>query len=266
MLRARGGDVDQAADRFVECLPAVDAALRYAQAYEAAPAERRQLRDQYSPVGIFGCDKRGAPVMYSRLGLADTPGLVRETSLEFFVQAEFYHNLLLWDALARQSVAQGVALQGALFVIDISGCYTSMAYAAYKVMSEVVATAEVYPAGEHPMPEGMRKCLVCGAPWWMGRVWQVVQMLLPARTIAKFSLYRDDAHDDFMAELTSRVDLDQIPKWCGGQAEERWPYGEGGELPDTTGSAAANGDKGASGAPPSERSSAASTIYSAFFG
>ena len=32
-------------------------------------------------------------------------------------------------------------------------------------------------------------------PWWMGRVWW---SLLPAR-IAKFSLYRDDAHDDFMA-------------------------------------------------------------------
>ena len=103
----------------------------------------------------------------------------------------------------------------------------------------------------------MRKCLVCGAPWWMGRVWQVVQVLLPARTIAKFSLYRDDAHDAFMAELTTRVELDQIPAWCGGQATEPWPYGEGGEIADSSGA------NGADEPPPA---STASSIYSAFFG
>ena len=39
MLRARAGDVEKAADRFMECLPAVDAAFEWARRYEAAPAE-----------------------------------------------------------------------------------------------------------------------------------------------------------------------------------------------------------------------------------
>ena len=25
--------------------------------------------------------------------------------------------------------------------------------------------------GEHPMPEGMRKCLICNAPTWIGTIW-----------------------------------------------------------------------------------------------
>ena len=152
LLRARAGDPEAAADRFAECLPAVDAVLRYARAYEAAPAENRRLREQFCPAGVYGCDKRGAPVMYSRLGVTDTPGLVRETSLDFYIQSEFYHNLLLWDALVQQSIAKGVALQGMLFVIDISGCYTSQAYATYSIMQQMVSTAIAVKPPVPPVP------------------------------------------------------------------------------------------------------------------
>ena len=31
----------------------------------------------------------------------------------------------------------------------------------------------------------MRKCLICNAPTWIGKVWSVVKTLLPARTAAK---------------------------------------------------------------------------------
>ena len=69
------------------------------------------------PRGLWGEPTRLMVRRDSRLGITDTPGIVRETSLDFYAQAEFYHNLLLWDALAQRSAATGVALQGALFVI-----------------------------------------------------------------------------------------------------------------------------------------------------
>ena len=68
-----------------------------------------------------------------------------------------------------------------------------------------------------------------------------------------------------------------MPAWCGGRATEPWPYGEGGELPISAGDGAEGGGaegggdsvsakKGSAEAPASERSTMASSIYSAFFG
>mmetsp|Transcript_45939 Transcript_45939/g.91652 ORF Transcript_45939/g.91652 Transcript_45939/m.91652 type:complete len:84 (+) Transcript_45939:731-982(+) len=70
--------------------------------------------------------------------------------------------------------------------------------------------------------------LVCGTAGWIGRLWTLVKMVLPARTAAKVSLFPAAAHADFMKELLHRVDIGQVPEWCGGQASVPWPYeGEG---------------------------------------
>jgi len=168
--------------------------------------------------------------MYGRLGMSDVAGFVREVGLEHHLAQEFYTNLMLWDMLYQQSCKTGRSLMGGLFVFDVSGLTLSGGFAAHKVAKQMV-TAPVYPGGEHPLPEGMRKCLICNAPWWVGRVWNVVKLLLPARTVAKVSLFRQDRPDDFMAELLSRVDIDQVPQWLGGTAATPWPYGEGGSVP-----------------------------------
>lgn len=229
MLRARGGDVDRATARALECIEAVDLAFKHARAYEAAPAHTKRLRAKYLPNGMFGQDKRGAPVMYGRLGLADAAGIVRETGMEFYRHQEFYTNLVLWDTLYQQSVRKGVALLGGLFVFDVTGLSLSGGLANYRAVKALVEDP-VYPAGEHPLPEGMRKCLICNAPWWIGRVWDVVKLLLPARTVAKVSLFRADRPEEFMAEMLKRVDIDQVPDWLGGKAAG-WPYLVGGTVP-----------------------------------
>ena len=77
------------------------------------------------------------------------------------------------------SVRKGVALLGGLFVFDVTGLSLSGGLANYRAVKALVEDP-VYPAGEHPLPEGMRKCLICNAPWWIGRVWDVVKLLLPA--------------------------------------------------------------------------------------
>ena len=76
----------------------------------------------------------------------------------------------------------------------------------------------------------MRKCIVCNAPRWVGQVWSLVKTLMPARTVAKVSLFRADRPEEFKAELLQRVDLSQIPNWLGGHATG-WAHGEGGSVP-----------------------------------
>lgn len=86
------------------------------------------------------------------------------------------------------------------------------------------------------MPEGSRLFLVGGAPWWVGRVWQVLKKLVPARTLAKVQLFRSDAEADFRAAVAKQVAPEQTPPWCGGVAAQPWPYGEGGDVPSGGGS------------------------------
>jgi hypothetical protein len=229
MLRARGGDVEASADRMMECLPALERAFEHARGYDKAPALHRELRETKMPIGIFGVDKRGAPIMWSRLGATDTVGFYKRTGIGFVLSAEWYTQLMLWNALVQANERTGIALQGNLWVIDVSGCSLWSALATNKVAKQIVADG-AYPGGEHPIPEGMRKTLVCGAPSWVGRVWQFVKLLLPARTVAKISLYSASKHKEFLAELLERADVSQIPRWCGGEATEPWPYGEGGSI------------------------------------
>lgn len=54
------------------------------------PAHVRELRERWLPSGLFGVDKRGAPVMYGRLGLADTAGFAREVGMDMYIAQEFY--------------------------------------------------------------------------------------------------------------------------------------------------------------------------------
>ena len=61
----------------------------------------------------------------------------------------------------------------------------------------------------------------------VGQVWSLVKTLMPARTVAKVSLFRADRPEEFKAELLQRVDLSQIPDWLGGHATG-WAHGEGG--------------------------------------
>lgn len=39
----------------------------------------------------------------------------------------------------------------------------------------------------------------------------------------------------FLPALQERVDLDQIPAFLGGESKAPWPYGDGGDLPNTKG-------------------------------
>lgn len=230
MLRARGGDVDKAADRALECIAAMDLACEAAKAYEAAPVAQKDLRDQWLSRGIYGRDRRGAPVYYVRMGREDVGGFVREAGIDFHIQQEWYATLVMWDALLTCSVEAGVALQGMLFVIDLTGISLSCAFGLHKVSKKLLASPTM-PGGEHPMPEGGRKFIVLGAPRWVSRIWALAKRLVPARTLAKVSIFSESEAVQCRDALLERIAPEQLPAWLGGSSTEPWPYGSGGDVP-----------------------------------
>lgn len=237
MLRARGGDISKSTDRAIECLHAVDLALEAARRFEASEEAMKDLRDAYIPFGFYGRDRRGAPVLYYRLGKMDVTGYAREVGIDFHHDGEWYTYLVQWDGMIQQNARQRTALQGHLIVVDLSG-FSLMNVISSKGVAKHVLDKPTYPAGEHPMPEGARKILICGAPWWVGKLWAIAKRLLPARTTAKMSIFSDSQWADFRKALFARVETDQVPAWAGGTGATPWPYGEGGEVPKGVGAAA----------------------------
>lgn len=231
MLRARGGDVAKSTDRAVDCIRAVDLALEAARRFEMASDALKDVRDQYFPYGFYGRDTRGAPVLYIRLGKLDLVGFIRELGVDFHHDAEWYAYMLQWDAISKCNAELGMALQGHVIVLDLSG-FSLMNVLASKSVAKQVLAKPTYPEGEHPMPEGARKILICGAPWWVGKLWAIAKLLLPARTTAKMSIFSDSQWADFGKALFARVDRSQVPEWVpGGKGATPWPHGSGGPVP-----------------------------------
>lgn len=56
----------------------------------------------------------------------------------------------------------------------------------------------------------------------------------PYLTLTKVALFRADRPDEFMAELLSRVEIEQVPDWLGGSATG-WAHGCGGPVPSGAG-------------------------------
>ena len=226
----------------MECIAAVDASFRLATQCEAEMAEKpwlKQMCERWRASGLYGHDRRGAPVNYMRMGSEDVDGFVREVGIDFHHDGEWYTYLIQWDGMIRQNIRQRVALQGHLIVVDLTG-FSLMNVLSSKGVAKQVLDRPTYPSGEHPMPEGARKILVCGAPWWVGKLWTIAKRLLPARTTAKFSIFSDSQWADFRKALFARVSPDQVPDWAGGEGIQPWPYSNGGDVPKGAGAAARN--------------------------
>ena len=129
-----------------------------------------------------------------------------------------YNIFMSWEALRQCSLEVGCALQGALLVADLHGVSLRSLLATQSVVKTMLAQP-TFPEGENPLPEGARKFLVCGGPWWVSKVWIIVRRILPKRTIEKISIYSESQQGDFLRELFERVEPEQVPSWVGGEAK-----------------------------------------------
>mgnify|MGYP001981377440 CR=1 FL=1 len=214
----------------------------YAFEQEGAQLRRRQIdnaRKHRQKMGSYpvrdealGKDRRGAGVMYQRMGMWDVPGIGRETGLDTYIAGLWFEVWWSWHLLYQESIAAGVALVGRLYVVDLAGMYLSRAMRNISYGKQITAT---FPGKEHPIPEGMSKCIVTNAPWYVERVWSALKYsgVIPARTLAKVSIFSDEAK--FLAELSKHVDLHQVPSLFGGSSAAPWPFAEGGDVPNGAG-------------------------------
>ena len=197
------------------------------QNYEAKFKTEDYIRQEayfqkYFCQGFHGVDRRGAAVLYLRHGLLDLKGIVKHTSLEYYLEREVYGASYFWSHLYRESLLVNKWLLGRVFVCDLKGFSWS------RIMGVLSIGRKLQPVMVDHFPEGALVIIVCNAPWYFASLWALVSPLLPARTREKVKVFRGSGYLEAISEYVS---LDQVPQFLGGSSPLPWAYGEGGDLP-----------------------------------
>eukprot|EP00404_Azadinium_spinosum_P000972 CAMPEP_0180425676 /NCGR_PEP_ID=MMETSP1036_2-20121128/5394_1 /TAXON_ID=632150 /ORGANISM="Azadinium spinosum, Strain 3D9" /LENGTH=322 /DNA_ID=CAMNT_0022431189 /DNA_START=30 /DNA_END=995 /DNA_ORIENTATION=- len=225
-LRGREGNVEKAKKLMLKAMQwfhEVGYWDGWIRKYEQDPFELHKIRWKYRFSGIHGVDKRGAPVTYLRIGLADTAGLIEKLGREMYFRSQVYGLEALSDAMWKASLKQGVYLIGTLTVMDASGA----SYGRTKSTVEMLIYLTKAIMEDH-FPESGYAIVVVNMPWYYNWAWKLISPFLPARTLAKVQI----CGSDFMSTLEEYVDKSEIPAFLGGDSKEPWTGGKGGDLPD----------------------------------
>ena len=225
-LRESDGNLKKALARAIVCTECVDSGLEMARAYEAAPESFKTRWRASDSGGFFGRDRRGASVLWITMAQGPQSDVVRDTSLDFWLQKEWYGTLNFWYTLGIDSEIAGKCLYGRMAVIDVAGWSLSNAKKDSWLEKRVNA---MWPGGEHPMPEGLGRpplaMIICfNVPPAAEALWKVVRWLLPAHLVAGVRIFRRGQHTAFLKELTKWVEISQVPTEYGGTANVPFPY------------------------------------------
>mmetsp|Transcript_81540 Transcript_81540/g.214070 ORF Transcript_81540/g.214070 Transcript_81540/m.214070 type:complete len:433 (+) Transcript_81540:80-1378(+) len=231
-LRGRNGKVDDAVVMMADALKWFETWGWWEncikQFEESDEPEKRKLVIKYSPNGAFGVDRRGAPVLYFRTGLQDTSGIVREVGNEVFIRSMCWGLERDAEKLHEASLKVGEALIGQVNVLDCAGSTFTK--------SGATATALTWFTDnvlKDHFPESAKVILVVNTPWFFSIGWKLIAPFVPAATKEKMKI----CSGDYMKTLLEYVDIEQVPAFLGGKSTEPWLYGEGGDVPDSTGGA-----------------------------
>mmetsp|Transcript_44768 Transcript_44768/g.104573 ORF Transcript_44768/g.104573 Transcript_44768/m.104573 type:complete len:563 (-) Transcript_44768:238-1926(-) len=235
-LRSRNHHVAKAAERATECILYLDTVVELAREFEESSAQNKQICEACTCVHLFGRDRRGASVLYSRLSKNNCPELAKQTSFEYYLAYDWYSTLFFNDTLYAESLAAGISLIGRVVVLDVSG----LTIAAIKRMLELgLRQMGGLPQKEHPLPESVLTMLVCNVPWMAAQFWGSSKRFFPARDVARVQLFKagDPA---FMKELLKYVAIEEVPPLFGGRSTEPWDHASA--PAGTTAAAPAGGD------------------------
>jgi len=228
-LRAKNGKVDSALDYLSTAIDALDGIRQKALEYESSSPLARDLADRYTPLGFYGIDYRGASVCFYKVGKHDPAGLIRETSLDFYLSLDAYFLLWYWYTLEQESLAAGMNLAGRVCIVDVSGISLSRALGLVSSFKKQNAS---YPGGEAPLPDGATQIWMVGLPWFIEKLFALVKVLMPASEQAKLRmLAKKDAR--YLEQLKGVAAAECMPPDFGGSSAELWPYGDGGDVPKT---------------------------------
>jgi len=192
---------------------------------EDSPQHKALFR-KYGAEGPFGLDKLGVPVLYVRAGLQDTVGMIRETSVEVYVRHLVWNLEDNCDKHYLASVKVGKAVIGSVMVLDLQGMTWGQAQENMGMLIWFLDNVL-----KDRFPEFIRALYVINVPWFFRMGWHIVSPFIPEETKEKMLIFRSG----YLPRLQEHVDLQQIPAFLGGTSRERWPHGEGGDVPDSGG-------------------------------
>jgi len=153
-------------------------------------------------------DKKGVPVYFERIGLADPKSWCNVNTLEDSVRFHIYLMELgdqgFIDAVQKIERAPD---GGILIVEDLTGLAWKHFYS-----PAVNAVKECLLIDQDHYPEALRKLYIINAPKIFTIFWKFFKPFMDPRTLEKTEVLGSD----FMSQLENEIDKEHIPKYLGG--------------------------------------------------
>lgn len=178
----------------------------------------KELTKKYMPEGLYGKDRRGAPVFYIRAGVGDLGSILTEVDTAFYMRGFMYRLESYFDQLYKASIKSGVLLIGFTVVMDLAGLTIASARIAIDILKQLM---DRYLRNH--FPEITKTIHVLNVPWFFDLAWTFISPFLSEQTHRKVHVHRSN----FLEPLQEHVDLSELPTWLGGESPEPWPHGDG---------------------------------------
>eukprot|EP00299_Pterocystis_sp_00344_P018130 c9059_g1_i1.p1 GENE.c9059_g1_i1~~c9059_g1_i1.p1 ORF type:complete len:442 (+),score=97.81 c9059_g1_i1:40-1326(+) len=174
----------------------------------------RLVLEKYMSGILLGVDKRGGPVYWERMGMADVGGVVREVGVDEVLK---WMVVVAEDGVDRfrqlsKSLPKGQLILHGVVVADMQGLGVSHVSIAGKY-------AKLTGVLEANYPERMAVCYIVNAPWVFGQIFAIVKPMLSEGTQKKIFVCK--SKKDALNMMQQRIAQENIPEFLGGGLA--WP-------------------------------------------
>ena len=226
-LRARNGDVCEATKRAIECMDFVDVVFEKAKEYEEFPQSKRVL--------LRKTNRKVYLEKIKEVPLSSIIGMVRAIEVH------------LWEEWVLTSFHATIGVLFVLLGYVVSRQYCKWCISSWKILGDRLrwyyvrknfkvsldsTKTNIFPGGEHPMPEGIKYVFVRNTPWIVQKAYQWLKRFLPENTQKKVFLFSKNDEKKYLEALFREIEPDQVPVCFGGSSKVRWPFSNGTSLGD----------------------------------
>jgi len=165
--------------------------------------------NSYYPGKAHKLDKLGIPVYYERIGLVDTPGILKIVPKDDIVKYHIYFQenseKIKFEATSNDPMK--LVDLCCIGIEDLTGLgFKHLGSRAISLLKELFALDEAH------YPCGVRKLYMVNSPTIVSVAWNLINPLLDEDTASKVKFLSND----FMEILTQSIDKENIPSYLGG--------------------------------------------------
>ena len=166
------------------------------------------------PHAYRGFDKEGRPISWERTGVYHLPTLLEGVGEEGILKRRVFHQELMARKMRAKEAELGKPVTQQVWVLDVRNISLKPSGEGPKIFRETIKLDSTY------YPERLGSMVIINAPFLFKALWAMVRPWLDPNTVAKIRIF---GYSDYQEELKKMIDVKDIPKEYGGEANWKVP-------------------------------------------